>query len=411
MSLNPIGLAVPFFFGLMLIEVIVSWAKGREIFRLNDGISNLTCGMGDQIIGLFFKGVAFAVYTWVYSALGLLELPMSSAWTCIVGMVGVDFFYYFYHRFSHRVNWAWATHVVHHQSEEYNLAVALRQPWFAQFFGWMFYLPMAALGLPPEVWATCYALNLLYQFWIHTRLIGRLGPMEWVMNTPSHHRVHHGTNPAYIDKNYGGILIVWDRLFGTFAQEEEEPLYGTLDPLRSWNPFWANLGPFVKIIRRARQEQTLHAKWMTWWGPPGWTAEGEVHPPFPPAGRGYDVRNIRSLGAYAVSHLLPVSIAMGLALTFEKHAPLAALIGASVYVFWSGMGWAGLYERRRWAIPLELSRLVVLAGVALLWSIGQPVVGVLLGITVMVMCVGSGLWVWTNRHALVPQAALSPGRQ
>jgi sterol desaturase/sphingolipid hydroxylase (fatty acid hydroxylase superfamily) len=401
MSLNPIGLAVPFFFMLMLLELLISVHRGRQLYRLNDAIADLTCGMGDQVIGIFFKGLTLALYTAVFTGVGMLDLQAQSPWTWLVGMVGVDFFYYWYHRFSHRVHWAWATHAVHHQSEEYNLAVALRQPWFTQLYGWIFYLPLAVLGLPPVVWITCYSVNLLYQFWIHTQLIGTLGPAEWVMNTPSHHRVHHGTNPAYIDKNYAGIFIVWDRLFGTFTKESEVPMYGTLVPLRSWNPLWANVGPFVGIARLASSHSGWQSKLMAWWGPPGWTPDGEVHPPFPAPDRGYDARSIPALGPYVVAHLIPVATATAMALTFDKQAPLGVLLLAGIYIIWTGMGWAGLFERRRWAVSLELCRLVAVGAAALVWGAGQSLVAVLLAVTVVIMCVASAAWVWSRRAALV----------
>src|SRR5690606_31238042 len=151
-----------------------------------------------------------------------------------------DFAYYWWHRASHRISFLWAAHVVHHQSEDYNLAVALRQAWFTSLSSWVLNLPLAFLGVPPLVYGVCAALNTLYQFWIHTRLVGKLGPLEWVLNTPSHHRVHHGIDAPYLDTNYGGVFIVFDRLFGTFVEETHEPRYGTLDPIRSFDPVWAN---------------------------------------------------------------------------------------------------------------------------------------------------------------------------
>ena len=153
-----------------------------------------------------------------------------------------DFLYYWFHRLSHEINAFWAAHVVHHQSEEYNLAVALRQGTFQGVFSWVFYLPLAVLGFPPLVFLTVSSIDTLYQFWIHTRVIGRLGPLEWVLNTPSNHRVHHAKNPQYIDKNCGGALIIWDRMFGTYAAEVEPPVFGVLEmPTRPFNPFYLQL--------------------------------------------------------------------------------------------------------------------------------------------------------------------------
>ena len=150
--------------------------------------------------------------------------------------LGVDCAYYWFHRIAHEYNAPWAGHVVHHSSEDYNLAVALRQGTFQGLFSWVFYLPLALLGFPPAWFAAMTSFDLLYQFWIHTRAIGKLGPLEWVLNTPSHHRVHHARNPKYLDKNYAGTLIIWDRMFGTFQAEEEEPVYGLTKPLEQLEP-------------------------------------------------------------------------------------------------------------------------------------------------------------------------------
>jgi sterol desaturase/sphingolipid hydroxylase (fatty acid hydroxylase superfamily) len=401
MTLNPIGIAVPFFFVLIVVELWAGIRKRTPVYRLNDTMTDLGCGMGDQVLGIFVKGVTLALYTAVFSGVGLLQLDVSSPWTWLIGMLGVDLLYYCFHRFAHRVHLGWVTHVVHHQSEEYNLAVALRQPWFTQLYGWIFYLPLAVLGLPPEVWLASYSVNLLYQFWIHTRLIGKLGPVEWVMNTPSHHRVHHGTNPAYIDKNYAGIFIIWDRAFGTFVEEDEEPVYGTLSPLRSWNPLVANIQPFGDLYRLLRERTDLRGRLMALIGPPGWTPEGERHPPFPSPDRGYDRQSIARLWPYIVAHLLPVTVVLSVVLSLEAQLSQGVLILASAYIVWTSLAWAGLVERRNWALPFELGRLVVVTSGALLWGVGQALVPVLIAVSIIAMSLASAAWVWGHRQALV----------
>ena len=209
----------------------------------------------------------------------------------------MDFFYYWFHRWSHEVNAGWAAHIVHHQSEEMNLAVALRQSVFQGALSWVFYLPLALVGFPPAMFLTVSALNTLYQFWIHTRAIGKLGPLEWVLNTPSHHRVHHGRNPKYIDRNHAGSLIVWDRMFGTFQEEEEEPVYGITRPLASWNPVWANFHYWAELWRTARRATRLQDRFRIFWKPPGWRPE-ELggYEPAPRGGRRH-VSQVRSAGA------------------------------------------------------------------------------------------------------------------
>ena len=170
--------------------------------------------------------------------------------TIILLFLGVDFFYYWFHRLAHEVSILWGSHVVHHQSEEYNLSVALRQAWVQGAFSWVFYLPLAFVGFNPYMFATIASLQTLYQFWIHTKVIGRMPVwFEYIFNSPSHHRVHHGVNPKYIDKNHAGTLIIWDRVFGTFQEEEEEVVYGITTQPKSWNPLWVNLEYWIDLFR------------------------------------------------------------------------------------------------------------------------------------------------------------------
>jgi alkylglycerol monooxygenase len=185
----------------------------------------------------------------------------------------VDFVYYWWHRLSHRVNLLWAVHVVHHQSEDYNLAVALRQAVLSVWTIWPFHLPLALLGIPPVTFLVVDSLSTLYQFWIHTELVGKLGFFERVFNTPAQHRVHHATNPRYLDKNYAATLCIWDRLFGTFEEEREQPVYGLVKPLHSFDPMWAQVQHFLVLSRRTRALRGMD-KLRVWLKGPAWG-----HPP------------------------------------------------------------------------------------------------------------------------------------
>lgn len=261
--------AIPFFFLLIGIELAFGHYARKSLYTLPDAIANLSCGILQELVSVFFTVAMGAAYLLVYERFAIRHLePNLLTWVGI--LVGVDFFYYWFHRASHRVALFWALHVVHHQSEEYNLTVALRQSALGGFFSWIFYLPLAWLGFSPQMFLASYSFNLLYQFWIHTRVIKTLGPAEWILNTPSHHRVHHGRNPKYLDKNYAGALIVWDRLFGTFQSEEEEPVYGIVHPLRSWNPVWANVHAWVEQARIAREGKGPWEKVLVFFMPPGW---------------------------------------------------------------------------------------------------------------------------------------------
>ncbi|MEJ7692471.1 sterol desaturase family protein [Daejeonella sp.] len=269
MPVNYIALSIPFFFLLIGIEIAYTVYKKLGYYRLNDSLANLSQGIGSQLVGIFLKTATFFSYFYIYNHWRFYEFP-NSVWTWLILFIGVDFFYYWFHRMSHEVNALWASHIVHHQSEEYNLTVALRQSWFQGGFSWAFYLPLAFAGFEPIMFLTVSSFNTIYQFWIHTRAIDKMGPLEWIINTPSHHRVHHGSNPKYIDKNHAGTLIIWDRLFGTFQKEEDEVVYGITKPLASWNPVWANFHYWSDLTETARRSKGLRDKVNVFIKPPGW---------------------------------------------------------------------------------------------------------------------------------------------
>ena len=189
-------------------------------------------------------------------------------WPWIVLILLDDFLYYWFHRVSHESRYFWNYHVVHHSSNQYNLSVAVRQSWFGGTSHWVFYLPVALLGFPLWAFVMVHGFNLIYQFWIHTELIKRMGPLEWILNTPSHHRVHHGVNEQYQDKNYGGIFIVWDRLFGTFEAEEEKVTYGITNRLESYNPLWINLHAWFETFAALKGDNSLWQKFKIMFGSP-----------------------------------------------------------------------------------------------------------------------------------------------
>ncbi len=274
-----IALAVPFFLLAIIIELVVNWRRNAGYYRSNDAINSISAGMLDTTLGYFTKFLPLLGWGFVMQNFKLIDMPLEwfdgsgrgiALW--VTAAVAWDFCYYWFHRLSHEISILWAAHAVHHQSEEYNLSTALRQTSTGFLFGWIFYLPLFAIGFPLEVLVTVNAVNLIYQFWVHTRLIGRLGPLEAVMMTPSHHRVHHAQNERYIDKNYGGMFIVWDRLFGSYEPEsDEEPVvYGVRKPLASWNPFWANLQVYDYLLFDARKTKRWRDKIGIWFRRTGW---------------------------------------------------------------------------------------------------------------------------------------------
>ena len=266
-----IVLSIPIFFAFMGLELWVGRRRHRRLYRFADSIANLGNGIGMQVIAAFCLPITVGIYAAVYAHARLATISSRSALAWIGLFFAVDFLYYAYHRASHRVNFLWAGHVVHHSSEEYNYSVALRQSWFGQqLTEWVFYLPLALAGFAPAMFIVTITLNTLYQFFVHTRLVGKLGPLEWVLNTPSHHRVHHAVNPEYVDRNYAGVFIIWDRLCGTFEPEEAAPVYGLVKPLGSFSPLWANLHRWVEIASMSRRTRRLGDKLYAWLAPPEW---------------------------------------------------------------------------------------------------------------------------------------------
>ena len=387
--LNPIALAIPVFFVAMGAELALSWRRGRlsgerPAWRFVDAVGDLACGISSQVTGLVLSAVVAAgLYVAVYDAAALFVLPGDNPWVWLGAFVGVDFFYYWWHRASHRVNVLWAAHVVHHQSEDYNLAVALRQAIFTPLTSIPFYLPLAVLGVPPVVYLTCQALNTLYQFWIHTRLVGRLGSIDLVFNTPTHHRCHHGINPGLIDKNHGGVFIVFDRLFGTFVEEREEPVYGVVEGFESANVLRANLDPLAKLARLSAAVQGWD-RLRVWFAPPEWrpaSLGGPVEIPEPGPTPRWRPEAGAALGTYVGVWLVLASGGLFGLLLGVGGWPIARTAALGVALLWTTVGWGGLLDRTAWARPAEWARLVALPALAV--PFGTPAVLVAAAVAVL----------------------------
>uniref|UniRef100_A0A8C6U458 Transmembrane protein 195 n=1 Tax=Neogobius melanostomus TaxID=47308 RepID=A0A8C6U458_9GOBI len=262
--------ATPYFIGLMLLELVVGALKAdTPILTIGDGLTSISCGMISRMPQLLFRGLELSTYMYVWENFRFVTLPWDSPWTWWACLLGVDFCYYWVHRFAHEVAFMWAAHQVHHSSEYYNLSTALRQSLTQPFTSWIFYIPLA-LAVPPSIFAVHIQLNLLYQFWIHTELIRDLGPLEWIFNTPKHHRVHHGRNEYCIDKNYGGILIIWDRLFGTFAEESEKVIYGLVFPIKTFEILYVQLHYYRYLWKKSKYYKKIKNKFLTFLNGPSW---------------------------------------------------------------------------------------------------------------------------------------------
>ena len=270
-----ITLAVPAFFILIFIELIYGLVSGKSNYRLNDTFTSISLGLISRYIPLLGLGIQGAAFAYVAQYYNLKLFSPSSLWVWIFAFFLYDFCYYWMHRLHHEVKVLWATHVVHHHGEEFNLSTALRQTSTGFLWKWIFYLPIFVVGIPPEVFVTVAGVNLVYQFWVHTEHIPKLGWYEYVFVSPSNHRIHHAQNKHYVDANYGGVFILWDRIFGTYKEEMEElkPIYGTAKPLRSWNPFKANLDIFREMLLDSSRTKSFKEKIGVWFSRPNWRPE------------------------------------------------------------------------------------------------------------------------------------------
>jgi alkylglycerol monooxygenase len=271
MNLNPIVLSIPVYFILIGIELVVARFTDKDLYKFPDAIANIGCGITSQLSGLFLTIFGIGIYEFLFSNFALFKVDSDAWWYWVVLVLLVDLAYYWAHRMSHEINLFWGGHVVHHQSEEYNFSVALRQSSLQVVWTFGFSLPIASLGFNTMHFALISAFNTLYQFWIHTETIGKFPRwIEFIFNTPSHHRVHHGRDPKYIDKNHAGSLIIWDRMFGTFQEEEEHPTYGITKPINSWNPLFANVSHYVSMTEDLRQIKGWKDKIKYLFMKPGW---------------------------------------------------------------------------------------------------------------------------------------------
>ncbi len=377
MGPNLIALAVPVFFAAIGAELLVSRRRRQSVYRFADTLADLGCGVAQRVMLLLFGAALVAGYALVYRHVRLVTFPEGSPWPWVVAIVGVDLAYYVWHRLSHEVNFLWAAHVVHHQSEDYNLAVALRQAVATSVTVMPFYLPLAVLGVPPVQFLVVDALSTLYQFWIHTELVGPIRWLDPVVNTPSLHRVHHAVNTRYLDRNYAAVLMLWDRLFGTYEPETERAVYGIRHPLRSFNPIWAQIQPWRELFGTARRAPSFREGWQLLWTsparPPAWLQQpeglrglsGAPEPRFevqtPPAARIYAGVQFAILAVGVFFLLL-----LGERLTWNWRVAAVALVLLSLLAL------SAIVEGHRWGRWLEAARWTAVLAVSAAWMLGLP---------------------------------------
>ena len=404
MAEHIIPLLVPFFILGIIIEAIAARRRGARVYHLHTMVSDLGTGVTSQVGEVFLKFTAVLAYAWVFDHWRLVEFPASSPWPWVVAFFGIDFAFYWWHRLSHVVNFMWAVHVVHHHSEDFNLSVALRQPAFELTTAFFFYVPLALLGVPVDVWVTMYALNLFYQFWTHTELVRSIGPLEAVFNTPSHHRVHHGVNPEYLDRNYGGVFILWDKLFGTYQAERAPVVFGVTKPLRNFNPLWANLEYYAQLLQTAAGFPRWADRLKLWWAHPGWrpAALGPTGPANAVSRatyQKYDPGTPPGLRRYVLVHFGIAFAGSGVYMALEPTAARIDMLLPGIVVLASLAALAGLMERKSWAPALDTARQTATVGLVA-WY-GQLLEPAALGLGIAAaLALGFGaLRLWLRPHA------------
>jgi len=363
-ELHLLAMSYVFFLALIGGEILISFARKDGGYRVTEAVVNIGHGVVYQVWDSFTKVLVMVPFLWVAANIPWRTLPFDAPWAWLVGLLAYDCVSYWAHRHHHEINLLWAIHGNHHAAEDFNLAAGLRQAMLQHAFRWLWKLPLALL-MPVEMYIGLVVFDYLYQFLQHTRYVPKLGPIGWVFNTPSHHRVHHGRQEKYLDRNYGGILIIWDRLFGTFQAEEEAPDYGLTRPLNTLNAVWANFAIYAQLVAATGRASGLD-KARVWLGSPA-----ELHrlapggPSSSPAAVNTAVNtavNVTNdalplrLRLYIIGSGLLVPPLLGWLLVAGAGWSLGARVGLAALILLSVVCAGGLLERKRWAVWLEALR-------------------------------------------------------
>lgn len=356
---------IPFLALAVFLEMAVGVVRRRKSYRTNDTLASLSQGLISQLVAVCTPLLQIGIYATVFAAVGHhIDAPFWRTWYGIaLAVVMFDFCEYWLHRVGHEVAIFWAAHVVHHQSEELNICTALRQESQNAVLGWPFYLPLAVAGVPPEVFGFVLLGVQYYQIWAHTEQIGKLGWLDGVVTTPSNHRVHHAVNDCYIDRNYGGLFVLWDRMFGTYAVETEPCVFGTRSPVRSFNPLRGITQVYVALARDAWHAQRWQDKLRVWFMPPGWRPADVAlrfpQPPFDVHRERYDPPATGVARAAAIVLFLTTAVACGFFLWDAESMDITTRVlwTASLIAGLCGVGW--LLERRAPAESAEVDQRLV----------------------------------------------------
>jgi sterol desaturase/sphingolipid hydroxylase (fatty acid hydroxylase superfamily) len=411
--MNAVLYAFPVFLVLICLELWWSHVSGKKVFRAADSLTSMNIGAISEISRGLVKTVTFGLYGLLELQAGLVDFTARDPLAWVLAFFLYDFFYYWAHRAGHEVNILWAAHSTHHSSEEFNMATAMRQSATTVFYVWVFYLPMAVLGIPVEVFVPVSFASLFYQFWVHTTLVPKLGWYDRVFVSPSNHRVHHGQNGYAIDVNYGATLILWDRLFGTYAEESDvEPVvYGIRKPVKTWNPVWANFVVLARIVVDTLRTAGWKNRLMKLFGPPGWDPEAKTIQKTafsPSAFRRFEMPIGRWQRRYALFSYVMVTALFTHFLTIAYGIPMDERLAYGGLLIFSTMCTGWVLEGKRWGVLLELFRGITVAGALLAGLWFSPVTATFQGIAAACLAAMLALYALMWREGVTLTATAEP---
>lgn len=359
MHLNILGLAIPFFAGLMLLEYAIAKKKKLQYFNLHNSIANVSIGIAERLCDVLVAGIFYFIYDDIQKKYGLFDIkPGLILW--ILLFILTDFIWYWYHRLAHEINILWLAHIVHHQSEDFNYTASARITVMQAFVRTGFWAALPLIGFPAGMITSLLLVHGLYPFFIHTRLIGKLGVLEYFLVTPSHHRVHHASDEKYLDKNYGDVLIIWDKLFGTFKKEEEEPTYGLTKPLKTYSFLWQHFHFAIELWLAAKKEKGFKNKMKIIFGKPE-----RIDPSIRnKAERLFNIRQNpavidQPLNRYVIWQMIILLSGLFLFILFEHYLTIPVKIAFTIQVLLTLINCGAIMEQKRWIFLVEFLRLSV----------------------------------------------------
>ena len=362
MNLNYLALAVPFFVFFMLLEYIVARRLGKSYFNFTNSITNINVGIAERLIDVFISGSFYFVYDYVYRHFAIIHFtPTIYHWIAL--LLFTDFIWYWYHRLAHEINVLWSVHIVHHQSDDFNYTVSARITVFQAIVRTGFWIILPVLGFTAPMITTMLLIHGLYPFFVHTRLIGKLGMLEYIFVTPSHHRVHHASNEEYLDKNYGDVFIFWDKIFGTFCAEKEtiDIKFGLTKPLNSHSFLWQHFHFALEIYQQVQQQTGWRNKWKIIFGRPQLIPsdtrkqlEDKFHI------RAKLEPTEKKLNRYVVWQIAATLIVLFAFLLFVKQLPFSVQLLTTALIVVTLINCGAILEQRRWIFYLEYTRYILL---------------------------------------------------